>query len=102
MALDRRAQLTRQHLRAQTDAEKGRARCKHAADEIDFRANKTQIVIRAHGAAEDDHGAIARGIVGQRIAERGVADIGREPARGQKGEDASGTRLGAVKDEQDG
>jgi hypothetical protein len=69
------AKMACEHLRAETNPNKGNPLFEGDADPVYFAAQPSVFVIHAHGAAEDDHAGIAFERLRQRIAETGTAAV---------------------------
>src|ERR1700683_5611832 len=63
------AKMMREHLRAETDAEKGLVLFERHRDPRDLAADEIGVVVGAHGAAKDDGGGGLRHGLPQRIVE---------------------------------
>ena len=100
MRRDALAEMPRQHLRAEADAEIGLVLPQRHADEVDLGLDEIVRIVGALRAAED-HGA---GMLGhrlrQRIAEARAADIEFVAALAQRVADAAGRRLFLVQDDE--
>src|SRR6476659_8174336 len=92
MTIDPAAEMVRQHLRAEADAEKWLILFERHAQPIDLAADEIVGIVRAHGAAEDDGAGVARHGLGQQIAQTRPAHVERIAALTQGITDASGRR----------
>ncbi len=102
MGADRVAEMARQQLRAEADAQKGLVFAKRRADPVDFALEPVVLVVDAHRAAENHRaGMIAHGL-GQGVAETGAADVERRAEFAQQAADSTRRTVLAVQDDQHG
>ena len=101
MLVDPRAELLRQHLRAETDAEERLFLRQHHADPVDLATHDFIVVIGALRPAEDDGRRVVFQRVGQGIAEARPADVEHIAAVAQRQADATGRGQLTVENSQD-
>jgi hypothetical protein len=92
--------MTRQHLRAETNAEKRLTGRKRFADPIDFDADPIFLVIGAHRAAKDYRRVVTVHIFGERIAETRPADVEPVTVFHQQPADPSRRRMFLMQNDQ--
>ena len=97
-----RAELHRQHLRAEANAEKRPPLAQRNGDPVDLAANVIVRIVRAHRTAEDDRAGMRFQGVRQRVTEPWPADVEAMPKRAQHIADAAGARGFLMQDDQDG
>ena len=95
------AELAREHLGAETDAEKRLALLERHADPIDLAPDEIVLVVGAHRTAEDDGAGMFRHGRRQRIAEARPAHVERVAELAQRIADAAGRGVLLVQDDQD-
>src|SRR6516225_1563695 len=78
------AEMMRQHLRAETDAEKRLLLTQRHREPVDLAPDEIVGVVRAHRAPEDDGGCVLGHAVGKSIAKARAARIERIAAVGQR------------------
>ena len=100
MGDDALAEMPRQHLRAEADAEKRLVLAQRHADEVDLGLDEIVGIVGALRAAEDHRAGMLRHRGGQRIAEARAADVEIVAAVPERVTDASGRRLLLVQDDQ--
>jgi hypothetical protein len=100
MRRDPGAELLRQHLRAEADAEKRALLPERDFDPVDLAADIIVAVIGAHGPAENNSTGVLIQRFRQHIAEARAADIEAMPERAQHVADAAGRRGFLVQDDQ--
>src|SRR5262245_27038128 len=100
MAVDAAAEMMRQHLGAEADAEKRLLLPERHGEPIDLAPDEIGGVVRAHGAAERDGAGMAGHGLGQRIAEARATHVERIAALAQGVADASGGRRLLVQHDQ--
>src|SRR5262249_54048468 len=88
MSVDTAAEMMRQHLCAETDAEKRLRLLERHAQPIDLATNELVGVIRAHRAAENDGTSMGGHGLGERIGEARAAHVERVAALAQGVPDA--------------
>ena len=71
MGVDPAAELARQHLRAQADAEKRLVLLQRHRDPVDLAADELFLIVGAHRTAEDDRAGMARMVAGSGSPKRG-------------------------------
>src|SRR5262249_38199443 len=94
------AEMMRQHLGAEADAEKRLLLPERHGEPIDLAPDEIGGVVRAHGAAERDGAGMAGHGLGQRIAKAGAAHVERIAALAQGVAHASGGRRLLVQHDQ--
>ena len=102
MQVDPGAEVARQHLGAQADAEEGLLLGKRHADPIDLAPDECFVVVRALRAAEDNRSGVIGEGVGKRVVEARAADVERIAAGFERVPDAARRRMLLVQDDQDG
>src|SRR5262245_33483895 len=80
MRIDAAAEVTRQHLGAETDAEKRLFRFERHRDPVGLAAHEIICIVGAHGAAKDDRTGVLHHGPGQWIAKAWPADVERVAA----------------------
>ena len=101
MLVDAAAEMVRQHLRAEADAEERLAFTQRHLEPVDLAADEIVGVVGAHRAAEDDRAGVLRHGAGQRIAEPRPAHVERKAALAQCVAEAPRSRGLLVHDDQD-
>ena len=71
MTIDPAAEMVRQHLRAEADAEKRLFLLERHREPIDLAADEIVGIVRAHGAAENDGAGMAAMVSGSGSPKRG-------------------------------
>ena len=102
MQVDPGAEVARQHLGAEADAEEGLLLGKRHADPIDLAPDEGFVVVRALRAAEDDRAGVVGEGVGKRLVEARAADVERIAAGFQRVPDAARRRMLLMQNDQDG
>src|SRR5262245_52468614 len=100
MPVDPAAEVMRQHLRAQADAEKRLLLPEWHREPVDLAANEIVGIVRAHRAAEIDGAGVVRHGLRQRIAEARAAQVEGMAALAQGMTDAPRARRLLVQDDQ--
>src|SRR5215510_1807655 len=77
MRIDPTAEMVRQHLAAEADAEKRLLLPERHRDPVGLAAHERIGVVGAHGPAKDDRAGVLRHGAGQRIAKAWPADVER-------------------------
>jgi len=95
------AELARQHLRAEADAEERLALLERHRHPVDLVLDELGLVVGAHRPAEHHDTAMFRQRLGQPFAERRTAHVKRIAARGQMMADAPRRGHFLVQDDQD-
>ena len=95
------AELLRQHLRAEADAEIRLVLAQRHADPVDLGLDEVVRIVRALRAAEDDGSGMIRHGWRQRVAEPRAADVELVAALAERVTDAPGRRLLLVQDDED-
>src|SRR5262249_52916155 len=88
-----RAKVARQHLRAETNPQKGLALAERHPDPFDLRANIAVRIVDAHRSAENDRSRMSRQCVWQWIAASRSANVQSNSAGLEVVADAAGSRL---------
>src|SRR5215469_14132331 len=100
MPVDAAAEMMRQHLRAEADAEKRLLLLQRHGEPIDLATDEIGGVIRAHGSAKGNGAGVAGHGLGQRIAEARATQVERIAALAQGVAEASGGRRLLVQHDQ--
>src|SRR5215468_6183724 len=100
MPVDAAAEVMRQHLRAEADAEEWFLLLERHSEPVDLAANEIVGIVRAHRAAEIDRAAVVRHGLRQWIAEARAAQVERMAALAQGMTDAPRARRLLVQDDQ--
>ncbi len=101
MRRHRGAEMPRQHLRAEADAEIGLALLERHADPVDLGPHIIVAVIGALRPAEDDGAGMLVQRLGQRLAEAGAAYVEAETEGGEPMPDPAGRGMLLVEHDQD-
>ena len=101
MLVDPGAELPRQHLRAEADAEKRLLLLERHAEPVDLAADELVLVVGALRPAEDDGAGVVLQRFGQRIVEARTADVERKPRLAKRIADPAGRRMLLMQDDQD-
>ena len=94
------AEMPRQHLRAEADAEERLLLPQRHADEVDLGLDEVVGIVGALRTAEDHGAGMLCHRDGQRVAEARAADVEGVAAIPERGADATGRRLLLVQDDQ--
>ena len=101
MRIDLGAELARQHLRAEADAEIRLLLLERHLDPVDLAADEIVLVVGALRPAENHGAGMVLQRLGQRLVEARPADVEGEAAAAQRVADPAGRRVLLMQDDQD-